>query len=70
MNRLLFFVMLAALIGTVIYGYFAPEKPPDKAFTLTPGEFIQQVEKNKAAGKSRNADQVPSNAGSDETDTR
>ena len=43
-----FFPVFIVLVGVVIYAYYAPERRPEKATTLTPKQYIEMVEKNKA----------------------
>ncbi len=43
-----FFVVFIALVGTVIYAYYAMEKKPEKAMTATPKQYIKMVEEKKA----------------------
>ena len=42
-----FFPILIVLIGVVIYAYYAPQKKPEPATTLTPKKYIELVEKNR-----------------------
>ncbi len=43
-----FFPVFIALVGVVIYAYYAAEKKPDRAITATPKQYIEMVEKGKA----------------------
>ena len=43
-----FFPVFIVLIGVIIYAYYAPDRKPEGATTLTPKEYIEMVEKNKA----------------------
>ena len=54
MNLKNFLVILAAIIIAVGYAYYASEERPDKAMTLSPKEYIQQVEKDKQDHRSDN----------------
>jgi len=46
-----FFVIFIALVGTVIYAYYAPKQKPEKATTLTPKQYIELVEEKKKQRK-------------------
>lgn len=43
-----FFVVFPVIVGVVIYAYYAPKQKPEGAVDLTPKEYIELVEKNKA----------------------
>lgn len=43
-----FFPVFIVLVGVVIYAYYAPEERPERATNLTPKQYIELVEKNKA----------------------
>lgn len=43
-----FFLVFIVLIGVVIYAYYAPQKKPERATTLTPKQYIEMVEQKKA----------------------
>ncbi len=43
-----FFIIFPVLVGVVIYAYFAAEERPEKAVNLTPKEYIELVEQQKA----------------------
>jgi hypothetical protein len=43
-----FFVVFPVLVGVVIYGYFTAEEKPEGAANLTPKEYIELVEQQKA----------------------
>jgi hypothetical protein len=43
-----FFPVFIALVGTVIYAYYAMEEKPEKAMTATPKQYIKMVEEKKA----------------------
>jgi len=45
-----FLLIVAVLIGVIIYAYYAPKESPERATTLTPKQYIELVEQ-----KSRNA---------------
>lgn len=42
-----FLLIVAVLIGVIIYAYYAPETPPEQATTLTPKQYIELVEEKK-----------------------
>jgi hypothetical protein len=46
-----FFVVFPALVGVIIYAYYAPEEKPEQATTLTPKQYIELVEKKKQEKK-------------------
>ncbi|EGV50479.1 hypothetical protein [Candidatus Endoriftia persephone] len=48
-NRNVFFIVLIVLIGAVIWALQNAEQPPEKGITLTPKEYIELVERKKAA---------------------
>ena len=48
MNVKPFFVVFPVIVGAVIYAYYAPKQKPEGAVDLTPKEYIELVEKNKA----------------------
>ncbi len=43
-----FFIVFPVLVGVVIYGYFTAEEKPEGAANLTPKEYIELVEQQKA----------------------
>ena len=43
-----FFIVFPVLVGVVIYGYFTAEEKPEGATNLTPKEYIELVEQQKA----------------------
>ncbi len=43
-----FFPVFLVLVGVVIYAYYAPQKKPERASTLTPKQYIELVEKNRS----------------------
>jgi hypothetical protein len=61
MNIKPFFPVFIVLVGVVIYAYYAPERKPERATTLTPKQYIEQVEKNKAEKRSGETEQEASN---------
>lgn len=42
-----FLLILAVLIGVIIYAYYAPKESPERATTLTPKQYIELVEQKK-----------------------
>ncbi|MCW8945812.1 MAG: aldehyde dehydrogenase [Sedimenticola sp.] len=42
-----FLLIIVALIGVVIYAYYAPNEKPERAATLTPKQYIELVEQKK-----------------------
>ncbi|MCB1858674.1 MAG: hypothetical protein KDI63_10395 [Gammaproteobacteria bacterium] len=44
-----FFPVFVVLVGVVAYAYYVPTKRPEKGFTVTPKQYMEIVEKNKAA---------------------
>ncbi|MES9901212.1 MAG: aldehyde dehydrogenase [Sedimenticola sp.] len=44
-----FFPVFIVLVGVVIYAYYAPKNRPERAINLTPKEYIELVQKNRAA---------------------
>lgn len=54
-----FFLVFIALVGTVIYAYYAPNKKPEKAVTLTPKQYIELVEEKKQQRKEKRASETP-----------
>ena len=47
MNTKNFLVIFLAIVVTVGYAYYALEKKPEKAMTLSPKEYMQLIEKDK-----------------------
>ena len=43
-----FFIVFPVLVGVVIYAYYAPQEKPEGATNLTPKEYIELVEQQKA----------------------
>ncbi|MEJ1296667.1 MAG: hypothetical protein RPU64_13510 [Candidatus Sedimenticola sp. (ex Thyasira tokunagai)] len=43
-----FFPVFIVLVGVVIYAYYAPKDRPERAINLTPKEYIELVQKNRA----------------------
>jgi hypothetical protein len=52
-----FFVVFPVLVGVIVYAYYAPEKKPEQATTLTPKQYIELVEQKKQ--EKRRAEQMP-----------
>lgn len=52
-----FLLIVAVLIGVVIYAYYAPKESPERATTLTPKQYIELVEQKKQARKARAAEE-------------
>ncbi len=46
-----FLLIVAVLIGAVIYAYYAPKEAPESATTLTPKQYIELVEQKKQERK-------------------
>lgn len=46
-----FLLILAVLIGVIIYAYYAPSEKPERAATLTPKQYIELVEQKKQERK-------------------
>ncbi|MCP4992424.1 MAG: hypothetical protein GY934_01360 [Gammaproteobacteria bacterium] len=46
-----FFPVFIVLVGVVVYAYYAPKERPERAITLTPKQYIETVEREKAARK-------------------
>ena len=61
MNKAAFYVVLIALVLGIGYVLLTAEPPPETGMTQTPKQYIEQLERSKAA---RRAD-----AQEDETDT-
>lgn len=57
MNNTAFFAVLIVLILGIIYVLAVSDDPPETGMTQTPKEYIQYVEKQKAAKK--NAAEAP-----------
>ena len=53
-----FLLIVAVLIGVVIYAYYAPKEAPERAATLTPKQYIELVEQKKQERKQEAADQA------------
>ncbi|WP_428609815.1 aldehyde dehydrogenase [Sedimenticola sp.] len=53
MERKPFLLILAVLIGVVIYAYYAPKESPERATTLTPKQYIELVEQKKQERKAQ-----------------
>ncbi|MET0029825.1 MAG: aldehyde dehydrogenase [Candidatus Thiodiazotropha sp.] len=49
MSRQAFFLVLIAIIGGVIYVMRSSDNPPETRYNQTPNEYIELVEKKKAA---------------------
>ncbi len=49
MNRTVFFAVLIVLIGGIYYVLKTSDSPPEQDITLTPKEYIELVERKKAA---------------------
>jgi len=49
MNKLAFFAVLTVLVLGIVYVYKTAERPPDTGITRTPKEYIEQLERSKAA---------------------
>ncbi|MES9898999.1 MAG: hypothetical protein ABW148_08255 [Sedimenticola sp.] len=43
-----FFPVFIVLVGVIIYAYYAPKERPERAINLTPKEYIELVQKNRA----------------------
>lgn len=52
-----FLLIVAVLIGVVIYAYYAPKESPERATTLTPKQYIELVEQKKQERKARAAEE-------------
>lgn len=46
-----FLLIVAVLIGVIVYAYYAPKESPERASTLTPKEYIELVEQKKQERK-------------------
>jgi hypothetical protein len=51
-----FLLIVAVLIGVIIYAYYAPQEPPEWAATLTPKQYIELVEQKKQERKAQAAE--------------
>lgn len=49
MNIKPFFPVLVALIAVLAYAYYKMDRQPEGLVTAAPDQYIQEVEKNKAA---------------------
>lgn len=52
-----FLIIMAALVGVIIYAYYAPEESPERATTLTPKQYIELVEQKKQERKAQAAEE-------------
>ena len=48
MNTKYFLVIFLAIVIAVVYAYYVSEKNPKKATAVTPKQYIELVEKDKA----------------------
>ncbi len=48
MNTRNFLVIFLAIVIAVVYTYYVSEKNPDKATAVTPKQYIELIEKDKA----------------------
>ena len=48
MHRAHIYIILLAIIATIIYAYYIIPEKPEKGIYYTPKEYIEQVEKKKA----------------------
>ncbi len=48
MNTKNFLVIFLAIVIAVVYAYYVSEKNPEKATAVTPKQYIELVEKDKA----------------------
>ncbi|PLY17226.1 MAG: aldehyde dehydrogenase [Sedimenticola sp.] len=62
-----FFPVFIVLIGVIIYAYYAPDRKPEGASTLTPKEYIEMVEKNKAEKLEKKAESEADESSSSST---
>jgi hypothetical protein len=53
-----FLLIVAVLIGVVIYAYYAPKEAPERATTLTPKQYIELVEQKKQERKQEAAEEA------------
>lgn len=60
-----FLIILAVLIGAVIYTYFAAEQPIERGMTLTPKQYIERVEENKRQRREERREQTEEAASGD-----
>ncbi|WP_260294802.1 hypothetical protein [Sedimenticola hydrogenitrophicus] len=51
-----FLLIVAVLIGVIIYAYYAPKESPERAATLTPKQYIELVEQKKQERKAQAAE--------------
>jgi hypothetical protein len=51
-----FLLIVAVLIGVIIYAYYAPKESPEWAATLTPKQYIELVEQKKQERKAQAAE--------------
>lgn len=53
-----FLLIVAVLIGAIIYAYYAPKQAPERAATLTPKQYIELVEQKKQERKQEAAEEA------------
>ncbi|MET0067710.1 MAG: aldehyde dehydrogenase [Candidatus Thiodiazotropha sp.] len=80
MSRQAFFLVLVAIVAGVIYVMRGSDNPPETHYNQTPNEYIELVEKKKAArmavekalqaGEARNREALETGLNADKEDGR